>query len=297
MGYGYLESLIESLDRLNKLIELKRNEMSELGKNTINTKERTINLISKITNGIKRVLKSKPIIIIGIAILVILPIFILNEAYKIGEGYITLWSAADAVGFYVSLLSAGGAIFLGYVAIRQNNRLMKLEEKKFKIDNQPFVTLTECRIFKADFSETINNQRIPHAEISPVLGKDQMWVLSFDFTNTGNGFTIVNYVGCDVVNNIGTERRKIESLGNGHYGTTRKNLTLQTNESGTYHLLCTKDKLESFKHVRLQFKFVLENKFNNRYVEEFVLILIMNDMDKEDVLIDYSAQEYNVTPC
>lgn len=67
------------------------------------------------------------IILIIFASIFIIPI-IINESYKADSGYITLWDAKDLLSYFGTVLSAIGTIFIGIVAIYQNERLLKLEE-------------------------------------------------------------------------------------------------------------------------------------------------------------------------
>lgn len=73
--------------------------------------------------------KVKNIIIISFVILlfvVIIPI-IINESYKHGYLYSTVWTGADMLMFYGSMFSGLGSIILGIIAFYQN--------KKFKEEN------------------------------------------------------------------------------------------------------------------------------------------------------------------
>lgn len=86
---------------------------------------------------------------IGITIFIISIIvpFCINEFYKIGEGYFTLWEAKDVLAFYGSYISFIGTILLGILALYQNDIFkkendkaqLKLEEinlKMFKIEEK-----------------------------------------------------------------------------------------------------------------------------------------------------------------
>lgn len=64
----------------------------------------------------------------------VIPI-IINESYKNGKGYITVWTGADVLSFYGALIGAVGTIVLGIVAWKQNVRLLKIEENAFIAEN------------------------------------------------------------------------------------------------------------------------------------------------------------------
>lgn len=68
--------------------------------------------------------------------------FIINESYKVKDGYITIWGAEDILLYFGTVISVLGTIFIGYIAIVQgdkandiNDRLMKLQE----INSTPYL--------------------------------------------------------------------------------------------------------------------------------------------------------------
>lgn len=84
-------------------------------------------------------------IIIGI-ITIIIPFFI-NEFYKTGKGYVTLWEAKDVLAFYGSYVSFIGTVLLGILALYQNKifkeendksqlKLEKINSKMFDIEEK-----------------------------------------------------------------------------------------------------------------------------------------------------------------
>ena len=101
--------------------------------------------------------KRKKIILLVILILVmafVIPV-IINEFYKTGQGYITVWSGADVLAFYGAIISAIGSIVLGIIAWQQNNRIVKIEEQTFLTNNVSAVMLNEIKI-KGTNSTAIN---------------------------------------------------------------------------------------------------------------------------------------------
>lgn len=67
--------------------------------------------------------------------------FLINEAYKVGKGYITLWKAEDALSFYGSYLSFVGTVILGIVAVYQNRKAHQLNEQMQKLQQAQFVSM------------------------------------------------------------------------------------------------------------------------------------------------------------
>lgn len=66
---------------------------------------------------------------------------IINETYKVGRGYVTLWDAADVLSFYGSYLSFIGTVVLGIVAIYQNKKAHQLNEQMQRLQQAQFVSM------------------------------------------------------------------------------------------------------------------------------------------------------------
>lgn len=87
-----------------------------------------------------------PIAIIVSILLAIGVPFIINESYKVENGYLTVWNGADILSYYGAILSALGTIILGIVAWKQNARLLKVEESTYLAANAGSALLTEITI-------------------------------------------------------------------------------------------------------------------------------------------------------
>ncbi len=79
--------------------------------------------------------------VIAIILIVAIPLLI-NECYKVEAGYITKWSAADALAYYGAILGSGATIVALVLTIsftrkqiRRDNYLNRQQEKWGKIDN------------------------------------------------------------------------------------------------------------------------------------------------------------------
>ena len=94
---------------------------------------------------------------------------IINEIYKIDQGYITLWEAKDVLSFYGSFLSFIGTVVLGLIAIYQNKKAHQLNEQMQKLQQAEFismVTITKLEINKRSVSHPkYVNQNMPNIEI------------------------------------------------------------------------------------------------------------------------------------
>ena len=76
--------------------------------------------------------------------------FLINEAYKVGKGYITLWGAEDVLSFYGSYLSFVGTVILGIVAVYQNRKAHQLNEQMQKLQQAQFVSMVSVTRLEMD---------------------------------------------------------------------------------------------------------------------------------------------------
>lgn len=88
-------------------------------------------------------------VIAALVISVIVP-FVINEIYKAGGGYITLWEAKDVFAFYGSYLSFLGSLSLGAVAVFQNKRANDLTTQMQKIEQARFVSMVDLEVSQHD---------------------------------------------------------------------------------------------------------------------------------------------------
>lgn len=69
----------------------------------------------------------------------------INESYKAGNGYITLWQPADTLAFYGSYLSFVGTVVLGAVAVYQNKKAQDLNEQLQKLQQAQYISMVSAR--------------------------------------------------------------------------------------------------------------------------------------------------------
>ena len=140
-------------------------------------------------NNKKTWYNNKWFLIIVLIVSIAIP-FIINELYRWGniteKGYHTLWGAADALGFYGTILSVIGTVYLGYVAIKQNDRIMQIEERIYNRDCNSDIIINNAE--KIDGKHiTLSNEEIVKYEIDVYL--------SLELTNYGNA--ILNEIKLD----------------------------------------------------------------------------------------------------
>lgn len=143
---------------------------------------------------LKKVLTSVWFYLILFVISIIVP-FIINELYKIGEGYITDWVASDTLSFYGNYLSFFGTVVLGAVAIFQTERANEQTERANNLSLQmqrlecaKFISIVSLEYLTiAKRTESQENYRNPDM---PVFEKINL---------TSNGFSSTKYYHIDTV--------------------------------------------------------------------------------------------------
>lgn len=65
--------------------------------------------------------------VLALVIIIAIP-FIINESYKRGGGYTTMWDAADMLSFYGSFLAFLGTVALGVLALWQNKKANEIND-------------------------------------------------------------------------------------------------------------------------------------------------------------------------
>lgn len=94
-------------------------------------------------------------ILLSVVVVVFIIPIIINELYRVNDGYITVWNGADVLSFYGAALGALGTIVLGVVAWRQNDRLLEIEERTFFLENLSRLLITSLHI--SDFNRVACN--------------------------------------------------------------------------------------------------------------------------------------------
>ena len=67
-------------------------------------------------------------LVVTVIAISIFTVFLINESYKVNQGYTTLWGADDLLSFYCSILSLIGTLILGavtYIQTKNANRINK----------------------------------------------------------------------------------------------------------------------------------------------------------------------------
>lgn len=229
-------------------------------------------------------------LILGIVVFsaIVIPI-IINELYLINSGYITVWQGADVLAFYGALLGAIGTVALGLVAWKQNERLLKLEEIKYTLEIQPFIMLTAWKTPNYRFYE-------PSARtVQIAIGNpnDANCALELSFSNTTNSFLTAEFLKLEYA----YEAKSVD-LEIGYIGSVNRKLVLQPSETGYITFIGTFDE---FKNTccksKMKFKFMLENRFGNKFIEEFDAVIWLMKRPYENREVPYEVKIYSDNYC
>lgn len=135
---------------------------------------------------LKRLLSKWWFYVILLALTMLVPPLVINEAYKTGDGYVTLWSAPDALVFYGTYLSFLGTVVLGVVAVYQNRKAHGLNQQMQKLQQAQFVSMisvTKLEINKRS-ATTPNFMNLDMREIEIInlsaLGDDSQYCYHID---------------------------------------------------------------------------------------------------------------------
>lgn len=140
---------------------------------------------------IKFIIKYKICVFILVVLIVFLIPIIINESYKVGRGYITMWGAADVLSFYGSFLSFIGSIILGIVAIWQNNKAYKLNEQLQKLQQAEYISMVSVKrvIVERENSSNLN-----------LMNKQNSQIDIIDMTKDGFSSDEFYYIDAEIKN-------------------------------------------------------------------------------------------------
>ena len=231
-------------------------------------------------------------IIVTLIAIIIIPV-VINELYKVNDGYITVWNGDDVLSFYGAAIGAIGTIILGIVAWAQNKRLLKLEETKYILEIQPFIMLTGWETLSYKFYEP--SERTVQIAIGNPNNANCALVLSF--TNTTNSFLTAEFFKLGYA----YEQKSVD-WDIGYIGTLNRKLVLQPNETGYITFIGTFDELhETCGKKKMKFTFMLENRFGDTFVEEFDAIIWLMKRPYENDRIPWNTKiccdNYHVKEC
>ncbi len=213
------------------------------------------------------------------------------------------------------LISFVGTIVLGIVAIVQtkeaneqaetankqakvandmSNRLMELEENRYKLETRPFVMLKDWNGSFENYYNIINCHEKLYIQSTKFELKNgaTAFCVSLDLLNTTQAYVSVQ------VNNLEyVDGNKSVFDGLSYANTVNISLRLNPGESGSIVFWGDTQILkDALSHGKIRFSFILENRFGERYQESFdAVIVIMAPLREEDEpFVVFSASNYRI---
>lgn len=261
----------------------------------------------KIFNAIKQLKVDYPYFYKGfkwISILIIaIPIFIWIS-YRIGHFYVLIptdTSEGELLAFYGTILSFISTLGLGALALWQNikanninDRLSLIEEKRFKLELQPFVVVTGGNLKQELVSYIWDNPTILSFEINHIpIDEEECAFLTLEFQNTSNTYIMMNYLTGKLYRN----GKCIETLKNYNVNLDNSTLYLESGQKGTMGFILSLDKIKEIEMGKIQFEFLLKNRFNDCYKETIEIIILIagdEDDDIDNSFVTINAQNYKI---
>ncbi|QLY78063.1 hypothetical protein [Clostridium intestinale] len=223
--------------------------------------------------SIKLKKKEYPSFYRGIKIFMIIIIFspiIIWICYRLGKYNVIIptdTSEGEYLAFWGTFLSFISTLGLGVLALWQNinanrinNRLSIIEEKRFKLDFQPFIVVKDWDIQKTN---NLLQPDIPCIQISDMYKCESYGYLTLTFKNTSNTYAVIEYVEGNVYHND----KLLESLTNNCYYKKDYKIHLEREQEGALRFYCSVSKMIKFNNNKLRLKFVITNKLGDRYKE------------------------------
>ena len=206
------------------------------------------------------------------------------------------------------LISFVGTIVLGIVAIIQtkeaneqakvanemSNRLMQLEENRYKLETRPFIILKDWDAFFENFYNIINCHEklyVQSTHFELTKGKNAFCV-ALELLNTTQAYVTVQIKDVRYID----ENRKVLDV-HSYANTNNMNLRLNPGEFGTMVFWGEREKMiAALRYGKIRVNFYLENRFGERYQESFDAIVIVKESCKEEgkPFVVVSASDYRI---
>lgn len=200
-----------------------------------------------------------------------------------------VWEAGDLISFV-------GTMVLGYVAISQterankmSERLMDIENNRYKLDIRPFVILTDWKAYELESEQLLFNpdklyiQIGEHKDATPALG------LGLFLQNTTDSYLSLEY---------SQAYSQKGEWANAATNQPNRKLCLSSGESREIVFYASPEYMTSLISEFITVKFIMENRFAERYQESFDLII--SALSKECIhkegewYCDATAQNYQI---
>lgn len=168
-------------------------------------------------------------------------------------------------------------------ANEMSERVLKLEEEQSKVEIRPFFLVTDWEVCKGIPAEFEDKRRT----IAYQVGSDNAGsrvALILELTNTTQSYEVFRYHGA--MSSSGERWKICVSNRNG------TSLGIPAEESRRVCFYAGSSFFSGIEGKTLNFEFILENRFGERYKESFDVVVIRCDWDRKDCNI--SPQKYEI---
>lgn len=228
--------------------------------------------------------------------------FVVHELSPEIESEIT---ADGMLNYLITCISALGTITLAIVSLKQTERandmaakanemsrkMIDIEKERYKLDNRPFVLVTNWKMIRGDWESIILNPTNINICIGEADALD-ICCLMIECTNTTNSTLTVMFNAC--YNKDDSKVTWGTKLVNQH----QRKMYILPNERQSFGFYTTKNDWESRFGKTWVMELILENRFGKRYKECYELVLMSMDdhyLGKEDhYFCSASPQEYRL---
>lgn len=186
-----------------------------------------------------------------------------------------VWEAGDLLTFI-------GTVFLGAITIWQTQKanitsqqLFELENFRLKTELQPFVFVSDWHIVQVPAGTFYDNPKKLYVRVGDYENTGNSVGVSLTFTNTSNGLVTLRFKDAFSTNNI--------QFKNIITNTPSPKLVLSIGDTGEIVFCASKNWWIKLSGQRITWKLILENRFAERYQEQFDTVCIFNNLDSNEV--------------
>lgn len=185
-----------------------------------------------------------------------------------------VWEAGDLLTFI-------GTVFLGAITIWQTQKanitsqqLFELENFRLKTELQPFIFVSDWHIVKIPLDTIYVKPQKLYIKVGNYDDSKDVIGLSFTFTNTSSGLLTVKFKEASSNENI-----KFQNLVT---NIPDPKLVIPVEKTGEVLFCASKNWWIKLSGQRITWKFILENRFAERYQEQFDTVCIFNNLDSDE---------------
>lgn len=210
-----------------------------------------------------------------------------------------VWGAGD----FISLV---GTLVLGFISMKQtkianqmaekanemSRRLMNIEDERYKLERRPFVMVTDWEAYILPFYQITANPDQLYIVIGDLEKVDKcsnLWCLSLNFQNTTESFITVEYKGGECSS---------FKLGKGTFNQNNRKLRLAAGKQEKIVFYATEVVMCDLVGKSVKWEFYLENRFSERYLETFNMIVLQlcqkKDLHNNQLYCDVNISDFSI---